>query len=138
MSDPLVRVETAPTIRMVVDLPAPFGPSRPNDSPGATSKEISATARDLAQTVAHVNEGAQQTATLADSGREALGRMDDTMRRVSDAGTAVLMATHDLFRAKESGTRVGFMKHGRLVQTLRTSEIGHADLEQLYLSHMHD
>jgi hypothetical protein len=30
------------------------------------------------------------------------------------------------------------MKHGKLVQTLRTSEIGHADLEQLYLSHMHD
>jgi ABC-2 type transport system ATP-binding protein len=58
--------------------------------------------------------------------------------RLSDAGTAVLMATHDLFRAKESGTRVGFMKHGKLVQTLRTSEIGHADLEQLYLSHMHD
>lgn len=56
---------------------------------GATSKEISATARDLAQTVAHVNDGAQQTATLADNGREALGRMDDTMRRVSDAAGGI-------------------------------------------------
>jgi len=39
-----VRVDTAPTMRIVVDLPAPFGPSRPNDSPGATSKEMPSTA----------------------------------------------------------------------------------------------
>lgn len=51
---------------------------------------------------------------------------------------AILMATHDLFRAKNSGTRVGIMKHGRLVETLDTNEIGHADLERLYLSHMRD
>jgi ABC-2 type transport system ATP-binding protein len=55
-----------------------------------------------------------------------------------DRGAAVLMATHDLFRAKESGTRVGIMKQGRKVAELRTDEIGHADLEQLYLTHMHD
>jgi len=48
------------------------------------------------------------------------------------------MATHDLFRAKESGTRVGIMRHGRLVTTLTTSEIGHVDLERIYLQHMHD
>ena len=41
---PLVRVETAPTMRMVVDLPAPFGPSSPNDSPGATANEMPSTA----------------------------------------------------------------------------------------------
>ena len=57
---------------------------------------------------------------------------------MSDQGVAVLMATHDLFRAKESGTRVGIMKHGRLVATLSTAAIGHADLEHLYLEHMHD
>ena len=33
-----------PIIRIVVDLPAPFGPSRPKDSPGLTSKEIASTA----------------------------------------------------------------------------------------------
>ncbi len=58
--------------------------------------------------------------------------------RLSGSGVAVLMATHDLFRAKESGTRVGIMKHGRLVETLRTDEVGHADLERIYLDHMHD
>jgi ABC-2 type transport system ATP-binding protein len=53
-------------------------------------------------------------------------------------GVAILMATHDLFRAKESGTTVGIMKHGRLVETLDTSQLSHTDLEQIYLRHMHD
>ena len=48
------------------------------------------------------------------------------------------MATHDLFRAKESGTRVGIMKRGRLVALHGTDEFSHADLERLYLEHMHD
>jgi ABC-2 type transport system ATP-binding protein len=60
------------------------------------------------------------------------------LKTLSDRGVAVLMATHDLFRAKESGTRVGIMKHGRLVATLATKDIGHADLERIYLEHMHD
>jgi ABC-2 type transport system ATP-binding protein len=58
--------------------------------------------------------------------------------RLSSDGVAVLMATHDLFRAKESGTRVGIMNQGRLVRTLETTEVGHADLERIYLEHMHD
>jgi ABC-2 type transport system ATP-binding protein len=57
---------------------------------------------------------------------------------LSARGVAILMATHDLFRAKESGTRVGIMKHGRLVETLDTKQLGHSDLEQIYLRHMHD
>jgi ABC-2 type transport system ATP-binding protein len=59
------------------------------------------------------------------------------LTRLSHDGVAVLMATHDLFRAKESGTRVGIMNHGRLVQTLDTTEVGHVDLERIYLEHMH-
>lgn len=51
-------------------------------------------------------------------------------------GVAILMATHDLFRAKETGTKVGIMKHGKLVAELTTEEIGHADLEKIYLEHI--
>lgn len=60
------------------------------------------------------------------------------LKRLSGGGAAILMATHDLFRAKETGTRVGIMKHGRMVAEIRTGELGHADLERLYLEHMHD
>ena len=60
----------------------------------------------------------------------------ELLKRLSGEGVAVLMATHDLFRAKETGTHVGIMNHGRLVARLTTEEIGHADLERLYLDHM--
>jgi ABC-2 type transport system ATP-binding protein len=60
------------------------------------------------------------------------------LAQMSADGVAILMATHDLFRAKESGTRLGIMKSGRLVRTLQSAEIGHADLERIYLEHMRD
>jgi ABC-2 type transport system ATP-binding protein len=60
------------------------------------------------------------------------------LRRMSQSGVAVLMTTHDLFRAKESGTRVGIMKHGKLVAVHGTHEFSHADLERLYLEYMND
>jgi ABC-2 type transport system ATP-binding protein len=69
---------------------------------------------------------------------KAANEFSSLLTRLSREGVAVLMATHDLFRAKESGTRVGIMKHGRLVRTLATDEVGHADLERIYLEHMHD
>ncbi len=69
---------------------------------------------------------------------KASNEFSELLKRMSGQGVAVLMATHDLFRAKESGSRVGIMKHGRLVATMSTADIGHADLERLYLEHMHD
>ena len=60
------------------------------------------------------------------------------MRSLRDDGAAILMATHDLFRAKEDATRIGIMKHGRLVEELDPRALGHADLERVYLSHMQD
>ncbi|MGQ0643811.1 MAG: ABC transporter ATP-binding protein [Gemmatimonadaceae bacterium] len=69
---------------------------------------------------------------------KAANEFSDLLGMMRDRGAGILMATHDLFRAKESGTRVGIMKHGRLVQTLDTIDVGHADLERLYLQHMRD
>lgn len=51
-------------------------------------------------------------------------------------GVAILMATHDLFRARETGTHIGIMKRGALVDQFAAGDVGHSDLEQLYLRHM--
>ena len=56
----------------------------------------------------------------------------------SEEGKTVLMATHDIFRAKETGHRVGIMKHGALVEILESSQVSATDLEQIYLQHMRD
>jgi ABC-2 type transport system ATP-binding protein len=69
---------------------------------------------------------------------KAANEFSELLAQMSADGTAVLMATHDLFRAKESGTRVGIMKRGELVAILDTAAVGHADLERIYLEHMHD
>jgi ABC-2 type transport system ATP-binding protein len=69
---------------------------------------------------------------------KASNEFSSLLKQMSGEGVAILMATHDLFRAKESGTRVGIMKHGTMVRTLATEEVGHADLERIYLEHMHD
>jgi len=60
------------------------------------------------------------------------------LTRLRDQGVAILMATHDLFRAQEVGTRVGIMKHGQLVACRSTAELTPAELERIYLEHMHD
>jgi len=69
---------------------------------------------------------------------KAANEFSELLKKLSSSGCAVLMATHDLFRAKEAGTRVGIMRHGRLVAEMNTEEIGHADLERIYLENMRD
>lgn len=69
---------------------------------------------------------------------KASNEFSQLIRKLAGQGTAILMATHDLFRAKEDGSRVGIMRQGKLRQVLNTDEFGHADLERIYLEHMHD
>ncbi|MDQ8034325.1 MAG: ABC transporter ATP-binding protein [Bordetella sp.] len=58
------------------------------------------------------------------------------LQRAADQGVAILATTHDLFHARQTATRVGIMKRGRLVQSLDTRQIGEVDLQALYLEHM--
>jgi ABC-2 type transport system ATP-binding protein len=53
-------------------------------------------------------------------------------------GAAILMATHDLFRAKETGTRIGIMREGVLRAQFAAADISHTALEQAYLEQMQD
>jgi ABC-2 type transport system ATP-binding protein len=69
---------------------------------------------------------------------KAANEFSQLLNRAKDNGAAILMATHDLFHAKQTGTRVGIMKQGSLVATLNSEEISHTDLEELYLRHMRD
>lgn len=63
--------------------------------------------------------------------------LSETLSELARSGVAVLMATHDLFRVKETGTRAGIMKQGRLLATVDPKALSGADLERLYLEHMH-
>jgi len=51
-------------------------------------------------------------------------------------GKAILMSTHDIFRAKEIGDRVGIMKEGRLVMERTREELQYEDLVKIYIDYM--
>ncbi|MEM6994169.1 MAG: ABC transporter ATP-binding protein [Myxococcota bacterium] len=56
--------------------------------------------------------------------------------RIRETGAAVLMTTHDLFRAKELGGTIGIMRAGRLVEQLEAKDVDARELERIYLHHM--
>lgn len=58
------------------------------------------------------------------------------LRKLADEGVAILMATHDLFRAREDASRIGILQHGRLVAQFSRDEVKDRDLEKLYLDRM--
>jgi ABC-2 type transport system ATP-binding protein len=56
--------------------------------------------------------------------------------RERDRGVAVLMATHDLFRAREVGTRIGIMRDGRLERVIAAHAVSALELEATYVEAM--
>jgi ABC-2 type transport system ATP-binding protein len=68
---------------------------------------------------------------------KASNEFSELLLQLSDAGTAIFMATHDIFRSKEVGTRVGIMREGELVDVLSAAELDANELEKLYLNYMH-
>nr|WP_315028091.1 ABC transporter ATP-binding protein [uncultured Chryseobacterium sp.] len=68
---------------------------------------------------------------------KASNEFSDLLLEMKEKGLAILMATHDLFRARETGTQIGIMKEGSLLQSFAASEVNFKELEQIYLKHMH-
>ncbi len=60
----------------------------------------------------------------------------DKLRDLRDRGKAIFMSTHDIFRAKEIGDRVGIMKEGRLITVMTKEDLEEEDLERIYLDYM--
>lgn len=58
------------------------------------------------------------------------------LRKLKDKKVATLMATHDLFRAKEVATHIGIMKDGQLKQQFVAGDISLSELESAYLNTM--
>jgi ABC-2 type transport system ATP-binding protein len=55
------------------------------------------------------------------------------IERLRREGMAVLMVTHDLFLAKQCGTRIGIMADGRLARVFEADDVDHLGLERAYI-----
>lgn len=60
------------------------------------------------------------------------------LTRLRDEGKAILMPTHDIFRARGTANRVGILKQGRRIAEFTRDELAHQDLERIYLDYMAD
>lgn len=56
--------------------------------------------------------------------------------KLRSEGKAILMSTHDIFRAKEIADVVGIMREGVLIIERKREDIEHTDLEKSYLRFM--
>jgi ABC-2 type transport system ATP-binding protein len=64
---------------------------------------------------------------------KASNEFSEILKTLAARGTAILMATHDIFRAKEVATRIGIMKEGNLESVIYAKDISANELEALYL-----
>lgn len=60
----------------------------------------------------------------------------DILKSLRDAGKAILLSTHDIFRARELADHVAILRDGRMVAERSRQELAYEDLESLYLSYM--
>ncbi|HTO93540.1 MAG TPA: ABC transporter ATP-binding protein, partial [Bacteroidota bacterium] len=58
------------------------------------------------------------------------------LKSLRDEGKAVLMSTHDIFRAKEAADTIGIMNRGTLVMQRSARELAGEDLERVYMKHI--
>jgi ABC-2 type transport system ATP-binding protein len=66
----------------------------------------------------------------------ASAEFSQVVRAAAARGTAVLMATHDLYRIKELADRVGVLHRGRIVDDINPTALDHVALEQLYMERL--
>ena len=60
----------------------------------------------------------------------------EILNELKDGAKAILMSTHDIFRAKEIADRIGIMKEGRLVMERTREELQYEDLVKIYIDYM--
>lgn len=60
----------------------------------------------------------------------------EVLREIAGGGTALLVTTHDIFRARDLASWIGIMRHERLAELVDPARLSGSELEQAYLTHM--
>ncbi len=64
---------------------------------------------------------------------QAAWELNNSLRSLAKQGVTMLMATHDLFRAREVASRIGILVNGCLQQEIDPAEVAGPELEARYL-----
>jgi ABC-2 type transport system ATP-binding protein len=66
----------------------------------------------------------------------ASNELSELMRQLAAKGAAILMASHDIFRIKETCHRIGLLNGGKIVKEMAATEVSSNELENIYLNIM--
>ncbi len=66
----------------------------------------------------------------------ASNELSSLLRKLASKGAAILMASHDIFRVRETCNRIGIIKKGKLVKEMDTSDVSTNELENIYIDYM--
>ncbi|MBL6875004.1 MAG: ABC transporter ATP-binding protein [Flavobacteriales bacterium] len=58
------------------------------------------------------------------------------LKKLSNDGATILMASHDLFRVRETCDKIGILKQGSLIKEMLSKDVTSNELEEIYLNFM--
>ena len=58
------------------------------------------------------------------------------LKKLSTNGATILMASHDLFRVRETCDKIGILKQGSLIKEMLSKDVTSNELEEIYLNFM--
>ena len=60
----------------------------------------------------------------------------DILTSLREQNKAILMSTHDIFRARDIADRIGIMNRGVIRTIIKRDDFKNLDLEELYIKHV--
>ena len=60
------------------------------------------------------------------------------LKNLSSNGATIFMASHDIFRVRETCDRIGILKNGLLLKEMYSNDVTTKELEQIYIKYMKD
>ena len=66
----------------------------------------------------------------------ASNELSEILKKLSSKGATILMASHDLFRVRETCDKIGILKQGSLIKEMFSKDVTSNELENIYLSFM--
>ena len=68
----------------------------------------------------------------------ASNQLSELLKKLASKGATILMASHDIFRVRETCDKIGILKQGKLLREVHSSDVTSSELESIYLNFMKD
>jgi len=68
----------------------------------------------------------------------ASSELSETLKKLASKGATILMASHDIFRVRETCDKIGILKKGKLIKEVESKDVSSNQLEDIYIKFMKD